>query len=51
MDFFDDPFHAIALLAFVEIARQQGDWPEPEKVRELAYFNYSNTPHSFCSVR
>jgi len=33
-------FHTIALLAFVEISKQQGNWPDSEVVKQLAYKNF-----------
>lgn len=40
MDLFNDPFHAIALLAFVTEAREAQDWPDSEKVKQRAYGDY-----------
>lgn len=39
-DIFDDPFHAIALLAYVEVAKEQQDWPDSETVKQRAYKEY-----------
>lgn len=39
-DIFDDPFHEIALVAFVEVAQSVGWWPDSEEVRKLAYKRY-----------
>lgn len=36
----DDLFHAVALAAFVQQARQEGGWPDPEKTRQRAYRLY-----------
>ena len=36
----DDPFHSIALAAFVEVAREAGTWPDSEAVRRRAYELY-----------
>jgi hypothetical protein len=47
MDLFNDPFHVIALLAFVEVSREQGDWPDSETTRKRAYDEYErNTRNS-----
>lgn len=35
-----DPFHSIALAAFVEIAKKQQAWPDSESVKRLAYAMY-----------
>lgn len=35
-----DGFLTIALLAYVEVAREQGDWPDSEITRKLAYGEY-----------
>ncbi len=42
MEDLDDPFHGIALLAFVEVAQRTGDWPDSEEVKRLAYERYEN---------
>lgn len=36
----DEPFHACAFAAFIEQARAQQDWPDPEKTRRRAYELY-----------
>lgn len=41
-----DGFLTISLFAFVEVARQQGDWPDSEEVRKLAYERYENESNS-----
>lgn len=40
MDLFDDPFHCIALLAYVEVSQKYQDHPPANEVRDLAYRNY-----------
>lgn len=40
-DLFDDPFHACALRAWMEVAREIGSWPpDSEQTRRLAYRLY-----------
>lgn len=39
-DIFDNPFHAIALFAYVDVAREQGGWPDSEMVKKLSYEEY-----------
>jgi hypothetical protein len=39
-DTLDNVFHGHALLAFVEIAQKQGNWPDSEEVKKLAYKNF-----------
>lgn len=46
-DIFDDPFHVIALLAFVEVAQSVKGWPDSEEVRKLAYKRYED----LCSAK
>ena len=36
----DDPFHAVAFAAFVQQARLEQGWPNPEKTRQRAYTIY-----------
>jgi regulator of sigma D len=42
----DDPldniFHGHALIAFVETAREQQNWPDMEAVKQKAYKYYDN---------
>lgn len=33
----DDLFHSCALVAFVEVARECGGWPDSEAVKQRAY--------------
>lgn len=33
-------FHTVALIAFVEISKQQGNWPDSEAVKRKAYADY-----------
>lgn len=40
--FWDDFFHALAFQAFVTLAREQGGWPDSERVRQLAYQWYES---------
>lgn len=35
-------FLTIALLAFVEVSREQGDWPDSETTRKRAYDEYES---------
>ena len=35
-----DGFLTIALLAYVQTAREQGGWPDSETTKKLAYGNY-----------
>jgi hypothetical protein len=39
-DIFDNPFHAIALFAYVDVAREQGGWPDSKTVKNRAYGEY-----------
>lgn len=39
-DILEDPFHGMALQAFLTVARRCGDWPASEDVRRLAYALY-----------
>jgi len=40
--FWDNPFHSIALYAYVHTARKEGKWPEPEPTRRLASALFEN---------
>lgn len=39
----DEPFHACAFAAFVQEARKQQGWPDPEATRQRAYELYEQT--------
>lgn len=38
----DDLFHSCSLHAFIEQAREQGDWPDSELTRRRAYKLYED---------
>ena len=38
----DEPFHAAAFSAFIELAVEQQGWPDPEKTKQRAYTIYED---------